>query len=563
MLQALAGLRSGLYSTPYKAAKKTGASKSTLLRRLKGGRTRPEAREGQQLLSEAQEKTLVSWISNLTATGHPAHHDFIREMAEEIRKSSPLIHDAQRRLPIGETWVRQFIKRHPYLKTTLSRSIELARVKDITANMVRDWFEKFQAALEEHQITMENVYNMDETGATDNADSTNIGFAIGTGQTSFVVVDSRLRRKYQAEPGRQEWVTVLECNSPDGNAIPPLVIFKGENLSLSWIPREVQKEWHFSCNSKGYTSNMHGEEWLVKCFDPVTRIKANGRKRMLLCDGHDSHISAQFVRFCIDHDIILFLLLPHSSHLLQPLDVGIFSPLKKAMSSQLSRLYATEISRLHKAEWLEYYMRARSIAITPKNICSSWRGAGLFPMNVNRILRLLPDDAEASPSPPPEDMDEAAPLLVTSSPPDGTVLRNANATFKQVLSNTALASPIRKHARRLSSVAEKLHAQNSILSHENAELKQLINKRKERMSGKRLVLKGKFVVSTEEVYQKLMEAERATKERKKKTPKRKRQGASIGTEVDEEVIEENADDELEEIGDCIEVHLSRSPVRRF
>src|SRR2546423_13824427 len=68
-----------------------------------------------------------------------------------------------------------------------------------------------------------------------NAYSTNVGFGIGTGQTLYVVVDSRLRRKYQAEPGRQEWVTALECICADGNVIPPLVIFKGENLLTSWI----------------------------------------------------------------------------------------------------------------------------------------------------------------------------------------------------------------------------------------------------------------------------------------------------------------------------------------
>ena len=157
----------------------------------------------------------------------------------------------------------------------------------------------------------------------------------------------------------------------------------------SWIPHKVQGQWFFSYNTKGWTSNIYGEFWLKHCFKPVMRTKANRQKRLLLCDGHDSHISAQFVRFCIDHNIILFLLLPHSSHLLQPLDVGIFSPLKQAMSSQLNWLYATEISRLQKAEWLERYALACSSAITSKNICGGWRGMGLFPTNVNRVLRFL------------------------------------------------------------------------------------------------------------------------------------------------------------------------------
>jgi len=225
------------------------------------------------------------------------------------------------------------------------------------------------------------------------------------------------------------------------------------------------------------------------------------------------------------------------------------------MSSLLSHVYATEISRLQRAEWLEYYAKARSIAFTSKNICSGWRGTGLFPMNVNRILRLLSDNIAASSTPPPDPDPAAAPLLITSSPPEAAVLRNANVTFKSALSTTAVTSPIKKHARRLSSVAEQLHAENSILRHENTELKQLINKRKEKMSGKRLILKDRVIVSTEEVQQKLMEAEKATKERKKKNRKRGYQKASCDVDVDAEDIVNYAVDEEPEIHDCIEVQF--------
>ena len=86
-----------------------------------------------------------------------------------------------------------------------------------------------------------------------------IGFGIGESQSSYVVVNSTLRQKYQAEPGKQEWITVIECISADGSSIPPIVIFKGENLMTSWMPQPAPKGWYFSCNTKGWTSNEHGE----------------------------------------------------------------------------------------------------------------------------------------------------------------------------------------------------------------------------------------------------------------------------------------------------------------
>jgi hypothetical protein len=107
---------------------------------------------------------------------------------------------------------------------------------------------------------------------------------------------------------------------------------------------------------------------LKEYFEPVTPLKSNGWKRLLLCDDHDSHISTQFVSFCIDHNIILFLLPLHSSHLLQPLDVGVFGPIKRKIAYALSRLYATEIACLQKAEWLECYIRAQAEGLILQNI---------------------------------------------------------------------------------------------------------------------------------------------------------------------------------------------------
>jgi len=187
-----------------------------------------------------------------------------------------------------------------------------------------------------------------------------------------VIVNQATRGNYKVEPGCQEWATIIECISADGVAIPPLIIFKGETLSTNWIPKDLDPTWRFTNNKKGWTSMDHGEEWLRQCFEPVTSERAKGRTRLLICDGHDSHISPKFVRHCIDKNIFLLLLPPHSSHLLQPLDVGVFRPLKAAMTTQLDPLFRTGLHRLEKAEWASCFIKARSAALTKSNILGGW-----------------------------------------------------------------------------------------------------------------------------------------------------------------------------------------------
>ncbi|ODQ70192.1 hypothetical protein LIPSTDRAFT_6280 [Lipomyces starkeyi NRRL Y-11557] len=58
--------------------------KSTLTARMAGAKSRTKSHETYQILSNVEEKTLVRWITRLTATGYPATPALLKEMAEEI-----------------------------------------------------------------------------------------------------------------------------------------------------------------------------------------------------------------------------------------------------------------------------------------------------------------------------------------------------------------------------------------------------------------------------------------------------------------------------------------------
>jgi len=164
--EAIAGIKSTKYKSTYDAAKQLGINENTIRNRVMGMKTRAQAREPQQHLTIAEERTLIRWIKHLTATGHPAKHVYIKEMAEELRHERVMSQvNSLNTLPIfGISWVSYFLRRHPELQTVLSRSIEINRVSNITLEVVENWFNDFTMLLEEKNITLENVYNMDESG---------------------------------------------------------------------------------------------------------------------------------------------------------------------------------------------------------------------------------------------------------------------------------------------------------------------------------------------------------------------------------------------------------------
>jgi DDE superfamily endonuclease len=86
--------------------------------------------------------------------------------------------------------------------------------------------------------------------------------SIGACRATRVVIDTTLNYTYAARPGRQEWVTVIECITAQGEKIESDVIFKGENLVLSWLPNVLPPGWIFNTNAKGWTNNFHGLQWM-------------------------------------------------------------------------------------------------------------------------------------------------------------------------------------------------------------------------------------------------------------------------------------------------------------
>jgi len=162
---AIEGIETGTYMSIDHAAKALGVSRTTLRRRLKGGKTRKQARESMQLLSAQEEKALVDWIANAAASGNPVTQAYIKEVAEGIRKSRTEVTPEYLR-PIGSSWLQAFFRRHPHLKTKLSRAIEMARVKDITREQVVNFNQDFRRIIKDKNIKQDNIYNCDETGMT-------------------------------------------------------------------------------------------------------------------------------------------------------------------------------------------------------------------------------------------------------------------------------------------------------------------------------------------------------------------------------------------------------------
>src|SRR5579859_3877252 len=103
---------------------------------------------------------------------------------------------------------------------------------------------------------------------------------------------------------------------------------------------------------------------------------------------------------------------PHTSHVLQPLDVGLFGPLKTALSQHQDRLFRLHVARVRKVECLIAYVKARRSAFRSDNVFGGWRGAGLIPFDPERILHPLKPRTRST-----SNSQKSQPLEYPSPPP--------------------------------------------------------------------------------------------------------------------------------------------------
>lgn len=116
------------------------------------------------------------------------------------------------------------------------------------------------------------------------------------------------------QDGSREWITILACVCADGSWIDPTIIFEGNvGLRERWIQHlDVDKHQVFcSTTESGWSNNELAKAWVEQVFDRKTKGKAKRDYRLLLLDGHGSHVTPSFIDYCDSHRILIAIFPPH------------------------------------------------------------------------------------------------------------------------------------------------------------------------------------------------------------------------------------------------------------
>lgn len=274
----------------------------------------------------------------------------------------------------NDKWLNKVFKQNG-LSWKMPRLLEPER--KLTQEQIEMWFDEFEAKLAEYDIDPRLLFNLDETMLDERAAKEKVATDSKEGATSGDTPSD----------AREHVTLLLNCNA-HGDSFKSTVIFPLVNLPP--LVDDIKREFYIAGSSSGWITS----EILKTTIEGTFLKDLNEYKQknnlldkwtMLVLDNHSSREVLEDEEFketiLRPNKIVIHYLVPHSSHLLQPLDL---SPnlrfkveLGKLKKRQRAKLNKMPLQEFRNAELL-LSLRALSIGLSRASILDGWERTGLW-----------------------------------------------------------------------------------------------------------------------------------------------------------------------------------------
>jgi hypothetical protein len=359
---------------------------------------------GQSALSIAEEVALINAAIKCSDWGFPLNLLDLRMLAKAyLDRCGRIVTKFKNNIP-GKDWALSLLKRH---KSEVAQRLA-SNINKCRSAVSRETLEIYFANLEQtlEGVNAANIFNYDETNVGDDPGKTRAIYRRGVKYPEKIVNHSKSN------------TTIMVCGSADGTLLPPYVIYKSEHLYNTWKEGGIQgkpcctkfcciKGCRFNRTSHGWMDANTFQDWFETCFMPHAR-RLEGQK-ILIGDNLASHINDSVIRLCGENNISFICLVPHSTHICQPLDVAFFKPMKVAWRAVLTdyKLRNRTSSGIPKELFPSLLSRAlkkmdQVIAQTndkpgdhhesavKRNLINGFYATGIHPFNPNKVLNKIP-----------------------------------------------------------------------------------------------------------------------------------------------------------------------------
>ncbi|KAE9523029.1 hypothetical protein AGLY_016660 [Aphis glycines] len=393
-----------------------------------------------------------------------------------------------------EDWWFGFSKRQQ-LSIKKPQIVEHTRKKACDPFLIYGYFDLLWKTLVELNLIHrpDRVWNLDETSFCHDPSKTKIvgGIGISTTRTTH-------------GSGRDNTSVLMACSAIDQKG-PPLIIFKGKSVWDKWVGEtSIFPGTTYAATTNGWMEKEVFYNYFEKSFIKSTNPTPENPV-LLIYDGHSSHVDLKLIDTAIKNNVTIMLLPPHSSHLLQPLDLAVF----KSIKNEWDKILCSCGQKLPKSE-------------LPKIICNIWtkldsqiikngfRKSGIYPFNRTVVerskfdpLKLSRYDQNCQSDILLYDLFSTSYTTTAEEPSTSYTTKSVNIDTAEELFTSYITTDVAEGPTSYTNIdiTECLSAENSIVSSNNSFEILLLNSMKQatfEKQTKRKITGGASVITSEE-----------------------------------------------------------------
>ena len=348
----------------YKAAKLCGIPQQTLRDRTSGTVNPVKFTSGRDsFLSSDEEAALVSYIKEVATCSFGFKRNALAELSGE---TSFYLRRRNTNVPLSNKWVYRFLIRWPELKMTERKTFPMGRAPSATRETEENYYRELHHVLQKSDLMKKphRIYSLVETKVSQRGSSTL------PSQTA----------------------TVISCTNAAGKALPAYIIFRGKRK-----PKDLLTTTHpgirTTISESGCADSRILETYFTEHFlESIPRAK--DELTLVLYDGHNTHIPVPLINWARERNIVMFLLPPHVTNILQPSESDAPGPFEVAYHKECSKIVLTGPGKTTaRHDMCRLIANAYQCAMTPENITAGFRYAGIFPFDKTAgIGRAVADD---------------------------------------------------------------------------------------------------------------------------------------------------------------------------
>lgn len=284
------------------------------------------------LFTKKEEERLIQYAAVCGDWGFPLSKEdmqfLVKNYLDKQGKVTPYIKDNKP----GIDWVDGLLNRN---KTEVCKRVA-ANIKWARATVIIESLQKYfdNLKLTIENVPPQNIFNYDETN-----------FADDPGK-KFKLYRMGVKYPEQICNFTKSATTVMMCESASGVLLPPYIVYRSSRLWNTWTengPRGYPCCEERCCSyGARYNRTNHGwmeastfTDWFMTCFLP--HAKNLEGKKVIIGDNLAVHFIEDVINCCEKNNIAFVCLVPHSTHLIQALDVCFFRPMKNAWHKVLSQ----------------------------------------------------------------------------------------------------------------------------------------------------------------------------------------------------------------------------------